>query len=181
MTGSSGCCTRRASPAALRARAARSESCAQTPQPPPPAQKGETIGRGHFAKVKLVRQRSTGEFYAAKILDKQLDEHQEDYASMMREFGRSRTTAPASPTVRGCEPPSGQRRAAAARPHSHTTPPLPLAEVLHSLKHKNIVGLHEAYEVAAPSPLARPLPPALVTTHDRRHPCPTPSCRRPTL
>ena len=37
--------------------------------------------------MKLVRQRSTGEFYAAKILDKQLEEHQEDYASMMREFG----------------------------------------------------------------------------------------------
>ena len=62
---------------------------ARTHASPSPAcaQKGETIGRGHFAKVKLVRQRSTGEFYAAKILDKQLDEHQEDYASMMREFG----------------------------------------------------------------------------------------------
>ena len=50
------------------------------------AQKGETIGRGHFAKVKLVRHRQTGEFYAAKILDKTLEEHQEDYDSMMREF-----------------------------------------------------------------------------------------------
>lgn len=49
-------------------------------------EKGETIGRGHFAKVKLVRKRASGEFYAAKILDKRLEEHQEDYDSMMREF-----------------------------------------------------------------------------------------------
>jgi len=49
-------------------------------------EKGETIGRGHFAKVKLVRERESGEFFAAKILDKSLEEHQEDYESMMREF-----------------------------------------------------------------------------------------------
>ena len=49
-------------------------------------EKGETIGRGHFAKVKLVRHRASGGFYAAKILDKMLEEHQEDYDSMMREF-----------------------------------------------------------------------------------------------
>ena len=49
-------------------------------------EKGETIGRGHFAKVKLVRHRESGGFYAAKILDKMLEEHQEDYESMMREF-----------------------------------------------------------------------------------------------
>jgi len=49
-------------------------------------EKGETIGRGHFAKVKLVRHRSSGGFFAAKILDKGLEEHQEDYESMMREF-----------------------------------------------------------------------------------------------
>ena len=49
-------------------------------------EKGETIGRGHFAKVKLVRQRKSGGFFAAKILDKQLEEHQEDYDAMMREF-----------------------------------------------------------------------------------------------
>ena len=49
-------------------------------------EKGETIGRGHFAKVKLVRHRKSGGFFAAKILDKQLEEHQEDYDAMMREF-----------------------------------------------------------------------------------------------
>jgi len=49
-------------------------------------EKGETIGRGHFAKVKLVRHMVNKGFYAAKILDKRLEEHQEDYASMMREF-----------------------------------------------------------------------------------------------
>mmetsp|Transcript_17867 Transcript_17867/g.38618 ORF Transcript_17867/g.38618 Transcript_17867/m.38618 type:complete len:380 (-) Transcript_17867:835-1974(-) len=49
-------------------------------------EKGETIGRGHFAKVKLVRHRQSGEYFAAKILDKRLEEHREDYASMMREF-----------------------------------------------------------------------------------------------
>ena len=49
-------------------------------------EKGETIGRGHFAKVKLVRHRGSGGFFAAKILDKGLEEHQEDYESMMREF-----------------------------------------------------------------------------------------------
>jgi calcium/calmodulin-dependent protein kinase I len=49
-------------------------------------EKGETIGRGHFAKVKLVRHRASGGFFAAKILDKMLEEHQEDYESMMREF-----------------------------------------------------------------------------------------------
>mmetsp|Transcript_36885 Transcript_36885/g.61094 ORF Transcript_36885/g.61094 Transcript_36885/m.61094 type:complete len:388 (+) Transcript_36885:102-1265(+) len=49
-------------------------------------EKGETIGRGHFAKVKLVRHKESQEFYAAKILDKRLEEHLEDYESMMREF-----------------------------------------------------------------------------------------------
>lgn len=69
------------------------------------AQKCETLGRGHFAKVKKVRKRSTGEYYAAKILDKRLEEHKEDYESMLREF-----------------------------------------KVLSSLRHKNIVALHEAFE-----------------------------------
>jgi len=49
-------------------------------------EKGETIGRGHFAKVKLVRHKRSLEFFAAKILDKRLEEHEEDYDSMMREF-----------------------------------------------------------------------------------------------
>ena len=46
-------------------------------------EKGETIGRGHFAKVKLVRHRKSGGFFAAKILDKQLEEHQEDYDAVV--------------------------------------------------------------------------------------------------
>jgi len=49
-------------------------------------EKGETIGRGHFAKVKLVRHKDTAEFFAAKILDKRLEEHEDDYESMIREF-----------------------------------------------------------------------------------------------
>ncbi len=48
-------------------------------------EKGETLGRGHFAKVKLVRERSSGAFFAAKIVIKQ---HDDDLAteSMAREF-----------------------------------------------------------------------------------------------
>lgn len=49
-------------------------------------QRGETIGRGHFAKVKLVRHRQSRAFYAAKLLDKELEEHMEDYQAMKREF-----------------------------------------------------------------------------------------------
>ena len=37
-------------------------------------EKGETLGRGHFAKVKLVRERSSGAFFAAKIVIKQHDD-----------------------------------------------------------------------------------------------------------
>ena len=48
-------------------------------------EKGETLGRWHFAKVKLVRERSSGAFFAAKIVIKQ---HDDDLAteSMAREF-----------------------------------------------------------------------------------------------
>ena len=48
--------------------------------------KGETIGRGHFAKVKLVRHLKTNRYCAAKILDKRLDEYIDDYDAMIREF-----------------------------------------------------------------------------------------------
>ena len=47
--------------------------------------KGETLGRGHFAKVKLVKHKTSAQFAAAKILDKRLDEHSADAELLIRE------------------------------------------------------------------------------------------------
>ena len=64
-------------------------------------EKGETLGRGHFAKVKLVRERSSGAFFAAKIVIKQ---HDDDLAteSIAPVVPHAGLAAPALSHAHGC-------------------------------------------------------------------------------